>query len=235
MIIIERSVKLTHLCKEEALSGMTFTGESSGHKFVITQVDETGTKVPLTGSVSGKFLRADGTTIALIPSEGYAGIEDGSAWVVLAGNCYSLDGPFRLVITHVNGTELTDIYAFSGYVRIGETNTIVDPENVINIDAIAGMIEDMEDATDAAEAAAAFVPNVIAPAYSTSATYAVGDYCTKDGYLYRCNTAISTAEAWTAAHWTQVTTGAEVSDLKSAINAIRVSALQDGTYALTLK
>lgn len=223
MIIIERSVKLTHLCKEEALSGMTFTGESSGHKFVITQVDEPGTKVPLTGSVSGKFLRSDGTTIALAPSEGYAGIEDGSAWVVLAGNCYTHDGPFRLIITNVKGSERTDIYAFTGYVRLAETDTVVDPENVINIDAIAAMMDDCETATEAAEAAAAFVPNVIAPAYSASATYAVGDYVTKDGYLYRCNTAISTAEAWTAAHWTRVTTGGEVGDLKSATSTLFIA------------
>lgn len=42
-------------------------------------------------------------------------------------------------------------------------------------------------------------------AYSTTATYAVGDYCTHDGKTYKCTTAINTAEAWTAAHWTEVT------------------------------
>lgn len=54
----------------------------------------------------------------------------------------------------------------------------------------------------------------MAAAYSSSATYAVGDYCLKDGQLYECNTAITTAEAWTAAHWTAVTVGGELSDLK---------------------
>ena len=44
--------------------------------------------------------------------------------------------------------------------------------------------------------------DVVADEYSTSSTYAVGDYCLYDGDLYRCTTAISTAEAWTAAHWT---------------------------------
>ena len=47
--------------------------------------------------------------------------------------------------------------------------------------------------------------NVIVPAeYSSSSTYAVGDLCWHDGKMYRCNTAISTAEAWTAAHWTEI-------------------------------
>lgn len=47
--------------------------------------------------------------------------------------------------------------------------------------------------------------NMAAPAYSTTATYAVGDYCTHSNKTYRCTTAITTPEAWTAAHWTQVT------------------------------
>ena len=54
----------------------------------------------------------------------------------------------------------------------------------------------------------------MADEYSASSTYAVGDMVLKDGQLYECNTAITTAEAWTAAHWTAVTVGSELSDLK---------------------
>ena len=57
----------------------------------------------------------------------------------------------------------------------------------------------------------------IAAEYSASATYAVGDYCIYDGQLYRCTTAIATAEAWTAAHWTMATVGGELTDLKGDI------------------
>lgn len=42
----------------------------------------------------------------------------------------------------------------------------------------------------------------IAPYYSTSSTYAVGDKVRYGDYIYSCNTTISTAEEWTAAHWT---------------------------------
>ena len=42
------------------------------------------------------------------------------------------------------------------------------------------------------------------PVYSASSTYAVGDRVRYSWYVYECNTAITTAEAWTAAHWTQV-------------------------------
>ena len=41
----------------------------------------------------------------------------------------------------------------------------------------------------------------ICPYYSTSATYAVGDKVRYGDYIYECITAITTAEAWTAAHW----------------------------------
>lgn len=56
---------------------------------------------------------------------------------------------------------------------------------------------------------------VLAPTYSTSKTYAVGDYVYYSGNLYRCTTAITTAEAWTSGHWTQVAIAPEVSDVKS--------------------
>lgn len=41
-----------------------------------------------------------------------------------------------------------------------------------------------------------------ASVYSASSTYAVGDLCRHDYKIYVCNTAITTAESWTAAHWT---------------------------------
>lgn len=44
----------------------------------------------------------------------------------------------------------------------------------------------------------------VAPAYDSTATYAVGDLVIHDHKLYKCVTAIPTAEAWTAAHWTEI-------------------------------
>ena len=45
----------------------------------------------------------------------------------------------------------------------------------------------------------------LAAAYSETETYAVGDAVTHDGKLYKCAIAITTAEAWTPAHWTETT------------------------------
>lgn len=67
------------------------------------------------------------------------------------------------------------------------------------------------------------VPQV-APAYSASSTYVVGDYVNNAGTIYRCTTAITTAEAWTAGHWTAAMISSdfrdEVADLKSALSTI---------------
>lgn len=53
--------------------------------------------------------------------------------------------------------------------------------------------------------------------YSSSSTYLAGDYVFYNNALYRCNTDITTAENWTAAHWEQITLGNDVTDLKNEL------------------
>ena len=53
--------------------------------------------------------------------------------------------------------------------------------------------------------------------YDSTATYAVGDLCRKDGVLYRCSTAIGTAEAWNIAHWTAVIVELLICESKSDV------------------
>ena len=57
----------------------------------------------------------------------------------------------------------------------------------------------------------------LAPDYSASSTYAVGDVVTQNGKLYKCSTAIETAEAWTAGHWVEVAVSNEITNLKVAV------------------
>lgn len=148
MITIGRKADLTRMCRVENMSGVVFTGENGGHKFVITA--HRGEEiVPLTGSVTGKFIRPNGYTVELAGSN--AGLEDGNAWVTLAGNCYTEAGPFGLTITHIENGNRTVIYACTGYVHPSQTGTIVDPESIINVDAIAGMISDLQEAIASAE------------------------------------------------------------------------------------
>lgn len=59
----------------------------------------------------------------------------------------------------------------------------------------AGKLKDLEE----------ILYGITANPYDATATYAVGDYCTHTNKLYKCTTAIATAEEWTAAHWTEIT------------------------------
>lgn len=68
----------------------------------------------------------------------------------------------------------------------------------------------------------------LSDAYSSSKTYAVGDLCILGNLLYKCNTAITTPEAWTPAHWTATTVAdainevnLELSDTVSNIEYLR--------------
>ena len=58
----------------------------------------------------------------------------------------------------------------------------------------------------------------LAANYSTSATYAIDQLCVYLGKLYRCTTAITTAEDWTAAHWTEATVEDVLAAIRSALN-----------------
>lgn len=57
--------------------------------------------------------------------------------------------------------------------------------------------------------------NVIADEYSNSSTYQVGDYCTYEGALYRCTTAITTAEDFDISHWSLSKVSSDFVDLNS--------------------
>ena len=57
----------------------------------------------------------------------------------------------------------------------------------------------------------------IANEFSTSSTYAVGDYVIYEGQLYQCTTAVTTAGSWNSSNWVQAVLGNDVGDLKSAI------------------
>lgn len=52
--------------------------------------------------------------------------------------------------------------------------------------------------------------------YDADKSYAAGDYCLRDGTLYRCTTATE-GEAWNAAHWAATTLAVELQTLYAAL------------------
>lgn len=87
------------------------------------------------------------------------------------------------------------------------------------VDKVSGKGLSTNDYTTAEKELVATIENKadvtdLATAFSTSASYAVGNYVTYNGDLYRCTTAHSAA-AWNASHFTAVTVGAELTTKQS--------------------
>lgn len=171
-----------------------------------------GVPQDLTGaSCQAVFMAPNGSKIALTS---YGTVSGNVAYVTLPPACYDYEGQFCLAIQLVGGGVTGTMRIVDGMVvNTGASGTVAPTSSVPTYQEIIAQYDAMVAATAAANGA-------IAATYSGSATYKVGDYCIHDGGLYRCTTAIATAEAWNAAHWTAVKLGNDVSDLKSAINGV---------------
>lgn len=214
-IIIGKRTNLDAPIKVESLYGVTFTTEAEAHQFVV-RCEQNGQELTLAGTISAKFVRADGNTVQLVGS-----ISDGAAVVTLAQDCYNVPGRFQLAIFNTVGDTKLCIYACVGTVQRAQSGNLIDG---------GGIIPDVEDLIADIQAAVQSIPPTydallasIAGTYSASKTYAVGDYVWYDGSLYRCTTAITTAEAWTSAHWTAAVLGDDLSAIKSAFDGVESS------------
>lgn len=74
----------------------------------------------------------------------------------------------------------------------------------------------------------------IAPTYSTSEVYAVGDYRYHKGVLYRCIKKIQTPKSWSSTDWEEAVLGTEVdakvNELKSTIGNLYTLEYKAGAY-----
>lgn len=204
--IIKRKWNQNSMVIIEDLQGMAFQAESGGHTFQISGIDGEGNTVALSGTPAGVMLRSDGQDVALTCS-----VSEGVVSATLPANAYVVPGRFGLTIFMTSDGQKTAIYAAVGTVGKTSSGTVAPP-------AGSDVVTLVNQINTAIAAIPANYNACFAPAYSTSGLYSVGQYVTYNGNLYRCNTAITTAETWTAAHWTQTNLGADVYDLKSALN-----------------
>ncbi len=206
--IIKRVWNQNRLVNIEDLTGMVFQAEADGHTFEISGVDDEGNAVALSGTVAGVFRRPDNADIALTGSA-----SDGVVSVTLDENCYAVPGRFALTIFVTSDGQTVAVYACVGTVAATSGGSVAGdtPESVVDL------IADIEAAVATIPPTYTALMASIAPTYSSSALYGVGSYAWYNGSLYRCITAITTAEAWTAAHWTAAVLGDDVGDLKSAL------------------
>ena len=216
--IIKRVWNQNRLVNIEDLTGMAFQAEADGHTFEISGIDDTGAAVELSGTVSGVFRRPDNADIALTGSA-----SDGVVSVTLSEDCYAVPGRFGLTVFVTSNSQKVAVYACVGTVAVSSTGNVAGdtPANVEDlIDDINAAIADLNTAIGSIPADYSQFMAAIAPTYSSSALYSVGSYAWYNGSLYRCITAITTAESWTAAHWTAAALGDDVGDLKIALHAV---------------
>lgn len=81
---------------------------------------------------------------------------------------------------------------------------------------------------------------LLATPYSAESTYAPGAICSHDGKIYRTAEGVWEAEAWTAAHWTEITLGDAIGTTFAAIplninsEAIVLSGTSPNEYIITV-
>lgn len=89
-----------------------------------------------------------------------------------------------------------------GYVDLPNQTTPITAETLNDKDTAIEHIEDYLHDNDA--------NGNLADDYDSTATYSIGDYAVYEGVLYRCITAVSTAEDFDDDKWTAVSVGAEL-------------------------
>lgn len=109
--IIKRTWNQNRVVQIEDLTGSAFQSESGGHTFEISGVDDTGAAVSLSGTVEGRFLRADNAEIII---SGTA--SSGKASVTLSEACYAIPGRFLLTVYVTSGGQKVAVYAATGSV-----------------------------------------------------------------------------------------------------------------------
>ena len=183
------------------------------------------------GSVQGYFRDPQGNNIA-ITSSSYRHISGNEAYIILPQACYNYEGQFTLAIKLINnGAGITGTMRIvDGMVDNTNTGSAVAPtgevptyEEVLSVyeemlEAKAGSVRfDITQSLTAAqklqakENIEAAGKSMIAPEYSATGRYAVGDYCLHGGNLYRCKKAITADTAWNeSTYWTQCTAAGQV-------------------------
>ena len=211
-IVTNLTCELTAPVSVVFLPGNMFSMDNGGN-IINVFVVQNGEPVALGGSVSANVIRSDGTTVAITGA-----FEGNKAYIILPQACYAVPGIIHIVMKITEGTTITTIAAVTANVYQSSTDAVVDPGTLVP--SIAALIEAIEDAVDSIPVDYSGLLATLAADYSTSKTYKVGDYAWYGGVLKRCIVPITTAESYTAAHWTNAVLGDDVTNLKSAFDSV---------------
>ena len=137
-VTIRRPWDTADVLKIDNLMGQMVLGEHNAHIFVIHGVDADGEAVPITGTISGSFLRADGSTVWIDTCTLVAG----EAVVTLPAHCYDIPGRFVLSVYATGANDNICIYCAVGNVFRSQSDTVVDPGTIMP--SVADLIAEIE-------------------------------------------------------------------------------------------
>ena len=206
-INVNLSCDIQQPVKVRYLDGYFFRKDSAGHRINVDVFDN-GVPVSVGGSVSAEVVRSDGETVPVTGA-----VSENRAYVILPQAAYAVVGAVQITIKVTEGTTIVTIACFVAYVHESDTDITVDPGTIIP--SIQALISQIETAVASIPADYSSLWTSLAPAFSTSTAYAVGQYVTNSGVLYRFTTA-HPAGTWNSAHVTAVNLGSDISALKSA-------------------
>ena len=217
-IVTNLTCELTAPVSVVFLPGNMFSMDNGGN-IINVFVVQNGEPVALGGSVSANVIRSDGTTVAITGA-----FEGNKAYIILPQACYAVPGIIHIVMKITEGTTITTIAAITANVYQSSTDAIVDPGNLVP--SVAALIAQIEAAVDSIPVDYSGLLLTLAKDY-TQKPYIVGEYAWQGGVLKRCIVPITTAETYTAAHWTNAVLGDDVTALKSALNAQKASTAEE--------
>lgn len=228
-INVNLSCDIQQPVKVRYLDGYFFSKDSAGHRINVDVFDN-GVPVSVGGSVSADVIRSDGETVPVTGA-----VSGNRAYVILPQAAYAVVGAVQITIKVTEGTTIVTIACFVAYVHESDTEITVDPGTIIP--SIQALISQIETAVASIPADYSSLWTSLAPAFSSSTAYAVGQYVTNSGVLYRFTTA-HPAGTWNSAHVTAVNLGSDISALKSAflfvndessdVTGCRIAVWEDG-------
>ena len=202
---------INNAVKVHYIDGNVFSQDNEGNVVGVRVFDGTD-PVTLSGTISANVIRGDGATVAVSGT-----VSGNEASVVLPQAAYAVPGLISIIIKETDGTQVTTLCAAIGNVYESTTSTVVDPGTIIP--SVQALIEDIETAVASIPADYSDLWETLAPAFSTSAAYSVGQYVTYDGGLYKFTSAHA-AGSWSSGDVVAANIGNDLSNVLSAFEEI---------------
>lgn len=203
-VAINLTCDLQHPVKVQYIDGNMFSLDNGGN-VVNVDIYDNGEAATVGGNVSANIVRADGTTVAVSGT-----LSGNRASVVLSQTAYAVPGVASVVVKLTSGSTVTTIAAFVANVYQTSTDAIVDPGTIIP--SVQALIAEIEAAVATIPADYSALWTTIAPAFSATTSYNIGQYVTYNGGLYRFKNA-HPAGTWNANHVVRVSVGTDIVEM----------------------